>query len=105
MISQKIKSLNSILLVDDDEDSLELYSHLLRERIEANIITTKYPSSAFILAHSHFFDLILIDVTINFNGTPFGGLELYKNLIGRYGDSSLVAYSQYITDDLLKQYD
>jgi CheY-like chemotaxis protein len=57
------------------------------------------------LANSHFFDLILIDVTMNYNGTPFGGFELYKHLIGRYGNSSLLAYSQYITDDLLKQYE
>lgn len=105
MKSQNRRFLNSILLVDDDEDSLELYSHLLKERIKANIITTKYPGAALKLAHKHFFDLVLIDVTMNYNGTPFGGLELYKNLIGKYGDSSLIAYSQFITDDLLKQYE
>jgi CheY-like chemotaxis protein len=99
------KSLNSILIVDDDGDSLELYSHLLMEKIKTNIQTSKYPSAALKVAHNHFFDIILIDVTMNYNGTPFGGLELYKSLLGRYGDSSLIAYSQFITDDLLRQYE
>jgi CheY-like chemotaxis protein len=97
--------IKSILIVDDDEGALDLYSHLLNEQIKARIITTKFPSAALKLAHNHFFDLILIDVTMNYNGTPFGGLELYKGLLGRYGDSTLVAYSQFITDDLLRQYE
>jgi CheY-like chemotaxis protein len=97
--------LKSILLIDDDADSLDLYSHLLREKVKTNILTTRYPSVALKLANNHFFDVILIDVTINYNGTPFGGLELYKSLMDRYGDSSLIAYSQYITDDLLRQYE
>jgi CheY-like chemotaxis protein len=97
--------INSVLIVDDDGDALDLYSHLLKEKIDNRIICTQFPSAALKLAHNNFFDIILIDVTINYNGTPFGGLELYKSLLGRYGDSSLVAYSQFITDDLLKQYE
>ncbi|HEV7474087.1 MAG TPA: response regulator [Pyrinomonadaceae bacterium] len=93
------------MIVDDDEGALDLYSHLLKEQVKAHIMSTKFPSAALKLAHTHFFDLILIDVTMNYNGTPFGGLELYKSLVGRYGDSSLIAYSQFITDDLLKQYE
>src|SRR5205085_11856308 len=99
------KSLNSILIIDDDDDSLELYAHLLMEKIKTHIQIAKYPSAALKIAHKHFFDIILIDVTMNYNGTPFGGLELYKSLLGRYGDSSLIAYSQFITDDLLRQYE
>jgi CheY-like chemotaxis protein len=99
------KFINSILLVDDDEDSLDLYAHLLKERLNAEVQTTRYPSKALKLSQKHFFDMVVIDVTIDFNGTPFGGLELYKSLMGRYGDSSLIVYSQFITDDLLKQYD
>src|SRR5438128_2448774 len=92
------KFISSILLVDDDEDSLELYAHLLKERIKAEVVTTRYPSKALKLSSEHFFDLVIIDVTIDYNGTPFGGLELYKGLMRKYGDSSLIAYSQYITD-------
>ena len=99
------KFIKSVLLVDDDDAALDLYSHLLQERLTAEIVTTKFPSKAQRLSENHLFDLIIIDVTIDYNGTPFGGLELYKNLMHRYGDSSLLAYSQYITDDLLKQYD
>src|ERR1051326_4661711 len=97
--------IESVLLVDDDEDSLELYAHLLKERIKAEIVTTRYPSKALKLSADHLFDLVVIDVTIDYNGTPFGGLELYKSLMRKYGNSSLIAYSQYITDELLKQYD
>ncbi len=105
MATRSGKFINSILLVDDDEDSLDLYTHLLKERLSAEIVTTRYPSKALKLSHKHFFDLVIIDVTIDYNGTPFGGLELYKGLMGKYGDSSLIVYSQYITDELLKQYD
>jgi hypothetical protein len=41
---------------------------------------------------------------MNYNGTPYGGFELYKNLVSRYGDASVLLYSQYINEDLLCQY-
>lgn len=98
-------SLKSILIVDDNQDSLDLYSGLLRKHTSAHIMCTKYPSVAIKWANRHFFDIILIDVTMNYNGTQFGGLEVYKSLRGRYGASSLIVYSQFITDDLLRQYE
>jgi CheY-like chemotaxis protein len=104
MARRNTETLNSLLLVDDDDDALELYSHLIQERKKIHLVSTKYPSAALKMAQNHFFDMILIDVTMNYNGTPFGGLELYKILRGRYGDSSLMVYSQFITDNLLKQY-
>jgi CheY-like chemotaxis protein len=91
--------------VDDDAESLDLYCHLIRERSKATVVTSRYPTAALRLARDHFFDVILIDVTMNYQGTPFGGLELYKSLLSRYGSSSLLAYSQFITDDLLRQYE
>jgi len=105
MPSRRDQGIKSILLVDDDEDSLELYSDLLHRRTSARVVHTKHPSVAFKQAHNHFFDLVLIDVTMNYKGTAFGGLELYKSLMGKYGNSSLIAYSQLITDELLKEYD
>jgi CheY-like chemotaxis protein len=97
--------IKSILLLDDNQESLTMYSQLLKKRIRAPVICTRYPTAALKLAAKHFFDIILIDVTMNYNGSQFGGLEVYKNLMSRYGDSSLVVYSQFITDDLLKQYE
>jgi CheY-like chemotaxis protein len=102
-------TLNSILLVDDEPGSLKLYSHLLKEELAkagtvANIVSVRHPTEALRLANDHLFDVILIDITINYNGTPFGGMELYNSLLARYGDASLIAYSQLVTDDLLKQY-
>lgn len=98
-------AINSILIVDDDSDALELYRHLLKQRLTANIVTTRFPSAGLKLARDQFFDIVLIDVTINFLGTQFGGLEVYKGLMNRYGSDSLIVYSQFITDDLLRQFD
>lgn len=102
---KKIFSLKSILIVDDEQDSLNLYSGLLKKSTKAHIMHTKFPSEAIKWANKYFFDIILIDATFSYNGTQFGGLEVYKSLRGRYGDSSLIVYSRYITDDLLKQYE
>jgi CheY-like chemotaxis protein len=104
-MSKNSFSLKSILIVDDNQESLDLYSGLLKKKSRANIMCTKYPNVAIKWADNYFFDIILIDVTINYNGTQFGGLEVYKVLKGRYGDSSLIVYSQFITEDLLKQYE
>lgn len=105
MASVVPNKINSILIVDDDEDSLDMYKSLLGKITGANIITSEYPSKALLLAKEKLFDLIAIDVTMDFNGSPFGGLDLYRSLLKRYGSSSIIAYSQYITDDLLRRYD
>lgn len=96
--------IKSILLLDDDEATLELLPILLRDLVDANVVTTKYPTQALAYARKYCFDFVVIDVTINYNGTPFGGLEVYKLLRDRYGDDSLLLYSHYINDDLLRQY-
>lgn len=98
------QDVQSILLVDDDVSALELYEHLIQQKRKTRIATAKIPGVALKMAQSHFYDMILIDVTMNYNGTPFGGFELYKNLVGRYGDASLMLYSQYVNEDLLSQY-
>lgn len=97
-------NLKSILLVDDEKDNLDMLSELMKRSNTANIVTCQFPSQAIILAERNVFDIILIDVTIDYLGTPFGGLDLYKLLLPRYGRNSLIAYSQFITDDLLKSY-
>ena len=99
------KNIKSLLVVDDESDALDLYCDLLRKRGAPTVYKTRFPSHAEKLASEHFFDVIIIDVTMNYNGSPFGGLDLYKALVRRYGSSSIVAYSQYVTDDLLRQYD
>ncbi len=104
-MTKEKNQIKSILLVDDTQHSLDLFSDLLQKKTNAHVMCAKHPSVAIRLADKHFFDIILIDVTINFQGTQFGGLEVYKKLKSRYGDSSLIIYSQFITDDLLRQYD
>jgi CheY-like chemotaxis protein len=96
--------MKSILLIDDDPAALQLYAELLREKTNARIISTKFPNHGIKLAETHFFDFVLVDVTMNFRGSPFGGLEVYKALLPRYGVSSLIAYSQRVTDELLKEF-
>jgi CheY-like chemotaxis protein len=96
--------LQRVLLVDDEDPQLKLYSHLLSQQLSSEIHTTRFPTQALVLAESKLFDVIIIDVTIDYNGSPFGGLELYKQLIGRYGSNSLLVYSKFITEELLKRY-
>lgn len=98
------EKIHSILLVDDDASALDLYKHLITQKRKVHVDTSRYPGVALKTASNNFYDIILIDVTMNYNGTPFGGFELYKNLVGRYGDASMVLYSQYVNDDLLSQY-
>lgn len=99
-----MKDLSSILLVDDDSNSLKLYTKLLSELTDARITSTRYPIEALKLAQDNFFDMCLLDITIPFNGSIYGGIDLYLQLRGRYGAHSLLVYSQFITDDLLQRY-
>lgn len=104
MSGTKSSAIRNVLLVDDDQHSLMLYADLLRRRLRASIHTTRYPTQALQLANDKLFDFIIVDVTIDYNGTPFGGLELYRALLDRYGSSSLLIYSRFITEELLKRY-
>jgi CheY-like chemotaxis protein len=97
-------TIRTVLILDDEQANLDLITHLLKPHIAADFVCTRYPSRAIQLAHEHCFDVLLLDVTINYRGTPYGGLEVYKALDVRYGQSSILAYSQYIEDDLLERY-
>lgn len=99
-----VAPINSILLVDDDQAKLDLFTNLLRQKTRAKIITSKYPSQAILLAQQSFFDLLILDVTMQYQDNPYGGFDLCKNLLNRYGKDSIVVYSQYITDELLKKH-
>jgi len=93
-----------ILWVDDEDGQLRLYSHLFSQQTPSRIQTTRFPTEALVLAENKLFDVIVIDVTIDYNGSPFGGLELYRQLVSRYGTDSLLVYSKFITEELLKRY-
>jgi len=99
-----VSSLSSILLVDDNPDTLETYAQMFRSKTQAKVLTAQYPSQALALAKELVFDIVMVDVTIDYHGSPFGGLDVYRELLSRYGKASLIAYSQYITDDLLQRY-
>ena len=45
-----------------------------------------------------------MDVTIPEHGNPYGGLETYEKLLPRYGEASLLAYSGFMSNSLLKQF-
>jgi CheY-like chemotaxis protein len=100
----KMNQLKSILIVDDNHSDLEMYKDLLTKHTRARVISTKIPGHAEALAMKHLFDFVLMDVTMEYKGNQFGGLELYKALLSRYGDSSMLVYSQLINDELLKHY-
>lgn len=96
--------MNSLLVVDDDSVFLRLMSRHLAGRLVTRIRTTAFPSEALQLAHQHLFDFVVVDVTMSYHGQPYGGLELCRSLSARYGPASLIAYSQLITDDLVRTY-
>jgi len=96
--------LKTVLLLDDDQELLDMYGSLLEQKTKSEIILANLPTQAATFAKERLIDIIILDVTIDYHGSPFGGLDLYKSLLSRYGRSSLLTYSQYITDDLLKRY-
>jgi CheY-like chemotaxis protein len=97
-------TIKSVLILDDDQEMLDALAGLCQPLLSARIIGTRYPTKAIQLANEMYFDIILIDVNIPYNGSQFGGLDVYKILCGRYGSSSILAYSQYINDELLQRY-
>lgn len=104
MKSINTSQLKSILLVDDDQEKLDILTNLLNQKTKAKIITSKFPSQALLLAQQSFFDFIILDVTMQYHDNPYGGFDLYKNLLNRYGKDSIIAYSQYITDELIRKH-
>lgn len=96
--------MNSLLVVDDDDVFLRLVTRHLASRLSARVRSTAFPSEAVQLTQQHLFDFVVVDVTMNYHGQPYGGLELCRSLSARYGPASLIAYSQLITDDLVKSY-
>lgn len=97
-------SIKSVLILDDEQNSLDLLHQLLSSTIDAKFYCTKYPTQAIHAASEKSFDIMLLDVTLHYRGTQYGGLEVYRSLMHRYGDSSIIAYSQYIDDDLLQKF-
>jgi CheY-like chemotaxis protein len=96
--------IKSLLILDDDQEMLDLVENLVKPILNTNSITTRFPTRAIQLAEQLYFDFVLLDVTISYNGSQFGGLDVYKILRQRYGDASIIAYSQYINDELLQRY-
>jgi CheY-like chemotaxis protein len=93
-----------VLLVDDDVAQAKLYRRLIEKELGSVVQTTQFPAEALELARRQLFDVIVIDVTINYGATPFGGLELYQQLKSRYGSDSLLAYSKFFDEDMLRRY-
>ncbi|MEO9824518.1 MAG: hypothetical protein ABJF50_08905 [Paracoccaceae bacterium] len=90
--------------MDDDGHGAEVLARLFKEKGYSNATAVRHPSRALALAERYAFDLVLIDVTINYKGNSFGGLEVYRRLLPRYGSAGLLAYSQYIDDHVLERF-
>ena len=98
-------TIKSILLLDDEQTSLDMITHLLSPLFsKAEIFRTRHPTEAIQLAKARCFELVLLDVTINYRGTELGGFGVYKTLIGRYGGNSILCYSKYIDDGSLERF-
>jgi CheY-like chemotaxis protein len=97
-------SINSVLVLDDNQTNLRLVADMLSHRLSGNVVQTRFPAQAVRLAMEHFFDLIFVDVTVDYRGSPFGGLDVYGELLPRYGSEAIIAYSEVVTDNMLKSY-
>ena len=104
MSPNEVLPIKNILLVDDDQAKLDLITNLLSQKVTAKITTSKYPSQAILLAQQSFYDLVILDVTMQYQDSPYGGFDLCKTLLNRYGKDSIIIYSQYVTDELLKKH-
>lgn len=93
-----------ILILDDDAARARLIGAFFTRRFGAVVKCVQFPSQAVELAHSKFFDFVLMDVTVSEHGNPYGGFEAYEKLLPRYGEASLLAYSGYMSDGLLRQF-
>jgi CheY-like chemotaxis protein len=100
-MNNKIKS---ILVIDDDDSSLDDIKISIASQLHTNVVTTRHPTKAIQLANTNFFDVVLIDITLNYKGSAFGGLDIYRSLSPRYGNSSLLAYSQFVDDHILERF-
>ena len=102
MTSSRLKAPRNILLVEDEANHLELYKTLLyRQLTTSRIEVASTVEGGFDVAGQRLFDIVLIDVTMPYRGSPYGGLHLYEQLLGRYGADSLVVYSNYTTEALV----
>ena len=90
-----------ILLLDDNADIVEHYKHEI-EKVRRFHVTTAFEGRrAQVLAQARLFDTVVIDAKLDFKGLEFGGLRLADELRPRYGSSSLVVVSRYITSELM----
>jgi CheY-like chemotaxis protein len=96
-------SIKSILLLDDEEEARELFRVLIRKKTGIKPAVASYPIEAIQMANKDLYDFILIDVSIYYRGQRDGGIKVHSELKGRYGNSSLIVYSKYVTDDWLEK--
>ncbi|MCB1066075.1 MAG: response regulator [Verrucomicrobiae bacterium] len=93
-----------ILILDDDVPRGRLIGTFLKSRFNAITKFVRFPSQAVELASDKFFDFVIMDVTISEHGNLYGGIEAYEKLLPRYGEASLLVYSGYISDSLIRQF-
>jgi hypothetical protein len=104
MAESTSRPINSVLVLDDEPDNLRVVSEMLGHRLTADITQTRFPSDAIRLATQRCFDLIFVDVSLNYRGSPFGGMDVYGELLPRYGSEAIIAYSEVVTDGMLRRY-
>lgn len=96
--------ISSVLIVDDDQISLEAARLVVATKTKCRVEGTRHPTYGIQVAKEKSFDIVLVDISINYRGNPFGGLDIYRTLSGRYGKNGLLAYSQYVDDHILERY-
>lgn len=91
-----------VLVVDDDNHLLGVYEQMIAATPGFVPTALSDPRRALVHARERLFDLVVIDAKLEYRGDGLGGLRLAEDLHQRYGDSSEVIVSQYITRELME---
>ncbi len=87
----------SVLLLDDDSALCLLYRRHIESSGRFDVTVATDGRAAWETARRQIFDLIIVDAKLDFRGYEFGGVRLAEDLKARFGASSIIVISRYIT--------
>ena len=93
----------SLLLVDDNASLVALYKREIAKAGPFDIVAVTDGGKARQLADKQLFDTIVIDAKLSYRGIELGGLRLADDLHSRYGVSSILVISRFITAELVRE--
>jgi CheY-like chemotaxis protein len=93
----------SLLLLDDNAALVQLYKDALEAAGPYRVQGETDGRRARRCAEAQLFDLVVIDAKLGYRGVEFGGLRLADDLRPRYGSSSILVISRFITAEVVRE--